>query len=71
MIHEVIYLGYPAKVVIHGPTGGFVASFGMDFLVEPLTEEMQAKHERWTREAQSKKPVRWADLQCRWVDSDD
>jgi hypothetical protein len=62
MIHEVIYLGHPAKAVIHGPTGGFVASFGMDFLVEELDAEMQARHDRWTEEAKIRKVVRWEDL---------
>jgi hypothetical protein len=64
MIHEVVYLGHPAKVVIHAPTGGFIASIGMDFLVEELDAETQARHARWTKEAQTKKPVRWEDLHC-------
>jgi hypothetical protein len=50
----------PSTTIVHGPTGGYVQSFGLDYLTAPINAATQAKHDRWTEEWQRKQLTRSA-----------
>jgi hypothetical protein len=50
----------PSTTIVHGPTGGFVQSFGLDYFTEPIDAVTQARFDRWTEEWQRKQLTRSA-----------
>lgn len=50
----------PSTTIVHGPTGGFIQSFGLDYLTAPINAATQVKFDLWTKKWQQKQLARSA-----------